>query len=89
MNTYQKQRAKEISLIQQRIQEQQIRLKWSRSEILAQQEKKLRDLLSHAKKNSSWHRARLAAFDVENFKLEQLTRNGLNVNLFFAACSAN
>lgn len=73
MISYQKQREKIIRLAQQRIQEQQIRLTWSRSEILSQQEQSLRNLLSYAKKYSPWHQARLASFDLDHFQLKELT----------------
>jgi phenylacetate-CoA ligase len=73
LNTPQTLRQQEICLIQQRIQEQQIRLTWSRPQILAVQEQALRQLLAYAKEHSPWHQARLAEFDTANIKLNQLS----------------
>ena len=49
------------------------RLSWSRDQILAFQLEELRQLISHAKKHSQWHRERLADFDAEGLTVAELS----------------
>jgi phenylacetate-coenzyme A ligase PaaK-like adenylate-forming protein len=48
------------------------RLRWSRAEVDAEQNRALRRLLRHASEHSPWHRARLAGLDVERLSRADL-----------------
>lgn len=54
-------------------QDQQM-LNYDRGQIKCLQEQRLREILTFAKNNSSWHKQRLADFDVDNFRLDDLAK---------------
>lgn len=61
-------------LVQEQLPKYIERLSWSRSQIQELQLNRLKDILSLAKSNSSWHSSRLKDVDVSNFEISDLSK---------------
>jgi phenylacetate-CoA ligase len=71
---YKELREQLYSDIQASMPEEIKKLKWSRKQILDNQQIELRKLISYAKQNSSWHRDRLKQFNADTFDLQDITK---------------
>lgn len=62
----------ELTKLQKLLAEHEQRLQWSKEQILAEQQLKLRQLLAHAIAHSPWHKERLSHINPQQFTLDSL-----------------